>query len=29
MRLINESINSNILRDIINNKQHISFFNQF
>lgn len=29
MRLINESINSNILRDIINNKQNISFFNQF
>lgn len=29
MKLINESINSNILRDIINNKQNISFFNQF
>lgn len=29
MRLINESINSNILKDIINNKQNISFFNQF
>lgn len=29
MKFLNESINSNILRDIINNKQNISFFNQF
>lgn len=29
MKLLNESINSNILRDIINNKQNIPFFNQF
>lgn len=29
MKLLNESINSNILRGIINNKQNIPFFNQF
>lgn len=29
MNNLSESINSNILRDIINNKQNISFFNQF